>query len=138
MKVLLAFIGTLTWHRRSGDEHHAGIGYEAREIGVEKALGAGVAYPILAEALAITAVGGIAYRARCAVSIGVGRLTFYSAVANAEAADIRLIIDSTIVVVATVILAFVGLISGHAAATGPAVDPSGSAVNRFPSATIAG
>ncbi len=48
-----------------------------------------------------------------AISFAVGRLTFYSAVAkNAEAADIRLIIDPTIVVVATVILALVGLVSG--------------------------
>jgi putative ABC transport system permease protein len=43
----------------------------------------------------------------------VGRITFYSAVAkNAEAADIRLIIDPSTVVVATVILIFVGLVSG--------------------------
>jgi putative ABC transport system permease protein len=42
-----------------------------------------------------------------------GRITFYSAIAkNAEAADIRLIIDPTIVVVATIILGLVGLISG--------------------------
>ena len=48
-----------------------------------------------------------------AVSFGVGRITFYSAVAkNAEAADIRLIIDPTIVVVATIILTLVGLVSG--------------------------
>jgi putative ABC transport system permease protein len=47
------------------------------------------------------------------VSIGVGRITFYSAVAkNAEAADIRLIIDPSTVVVATIILALVGLVSG--------------------------
>ncbi len=40
-------------------------------------------------------------------------MTFYSAVAkNAEAADIRLIIDPTIVIVATIILTFVGLVSG--------------------------
>ena len=120
LKILLGFIGTLT----------LGIGgvglmnimlvavtQRTREIGVEKALGGrrrDILFQFLAEALAITFVGGVLGIALAyAVSIGVGRITFYSAVAkNAEAADIRLIIDPSTVVAATVILTLVGLVSG--------------------------
>jgi putative ABC transport system permease protein len=88
-----------------------------REIGVEKALGgrrSHILFQFLAEAMTITALGGIAGIAIAyLISFSVGRITFYSAVAkNAEAADIRLIIDPIIVIVATVILGLVGLVSG--------------------------
>jgi putative ABC transport system permease protein len=120
LQVLLLFIGGLTLGI-------AGIGLmnimlvavqqRTREIGIEKALGARkrhILIQFLAEALVITGVGGaIGIALAYAVSIGVGRITFYSALAaNAEAADIRLLISPMIVIVATGILIVVGMISG--------------------------
>jgi putative ABC transport system permease protein len=120
LKVLLAFIGSVT----------LGIGgvglmnimlvsvtQRTREIGVEKALGArrqDILFQFLAEAMVITAVGGVLGIALSyLISVSVGRLTFYSAMAkHAEAGDIRLIVSPMILLVATGILAVVGIVSG--------------------------
>lgn len=120
LQILLAFIGTLT----------LGIGgvglmnimlvsvqQRTREIGTLKAIGAPrrtILLQFLAEALAISFAGGIAGIVLAyLVSLSVGRLTLYSAIAkNAEAGDIRLIIDPTNLIVATGILIFVGIVSG--------------------------
>jgi len=132
LKILLGFIGTLT----------LGIGgvglmnimlvsvtQRTREIGVEKALGARrrhIFLQFLAEALAITFTGGLlgiilAY----VVSLTVGRLTLYSAMAkHAEAGDIRLLINPLTLIVAVLILTAVGLISGMVPAIrGARLDP---------------
>jgi putative ABC transport system permease protein len=120
LELLLLFIGALTLGI-------AGIGLmnimlvavqqRTKEIGIEKALGARkrhILLQFLAEALVISGTGGVigivfAY----AVALGVGRITFYSAMAaHAEDADIRLLISPLIVVVATSILAVVGVVSG--------------------------
>jgi putative ABC transport system permease protein len=64
--------------------------------------------------MVITAVGGLLGIALSyIVSLSVGRLTLYSALAkHAEAADIRLIVSPMILIVATSILGVVGIISG--------------------------
>jgi len=120
LQVLLSLVGALTLGI-------AGIGLmnimlvsvqqRTREIGVEKALGAQkrhILTQFLAEALAISAVGGAAGIALAyVVSMMVGRITFYSALAkNAQDADIRLIISPASVIIATLILVITGLVSG--------------------------
>jgi putative ABC transport system permease protein len=120
LQVLLSLVGALTLGI-------AGIGLmnimlvavqqRTREIGVEKALGARkrhILLQFLAEAFVITGVGGVSGIALAyAVSMVVGRIPFYSAIAkNAEAADIYLRISPASVIVATAILAVTGLVSG--------------------------
>jgi putative ABC transport system permease protein len=120
LKVLLTFIGALTLGI-------GGIGLmnimlvsvqqRTREIGVEKALGArkrDILVQFLAEALAITFIGGIAGIAIAyLISYGVGSLTLMSAFSeNASAGDIHLHINISSLMIATVILSLVGIISG--------------------------
>ncbi len=120
IKILLGFIGLLT----------LGIGgvglmnimlvsvtQRTREIGVEKALGAHrwhILFQFLAEAMVITALGGLlgvvlAYL----VSWAVPSLTLWSAFQeNASEGDIHLAIDGATLLWSTVILSFVGIVSG--------------------------
>ncbi|HET6169942.1 MAG TPA: ABC transporter permease [Terracidiphilus sp.] len=120
LQVLLSLVGALTLGI-------AGIGLmnimlvavqqRTREIGVEKALGARkrhILLQFLAEAFVITGVGGMSGIALAyLVSVLVGRIPFYSALAlHAEAADIYLRISPASIVVATLILAVTGLVSG--------------------------
>ena len=119
LKILLGFIGLLT----------LGIGgvglmnimlvavtQRTREIG-EKALGARrwqILFQFLAEALAITALGGLLGVALAyLISWSVGSMVLWSAFEeNASEGDIRLLIDSTTLIWSTAILTFVGIVSG--------------------------
>jgi putative ABC transport system permease protein len=120
LQVLLTFIGTLT----------LGIGgvglmnimlvsvtQRTREIGVEKALGArrrDILTQFLAEAMAITFAGGLlGVMVAYVISWVIGTIPVYSVMAkNAEAGDIHLTISPMHLLVSTIILIFVGLVSG--------------------------
>ena len=120
IKILLTFIGFLT----------LGIGgvglmnimlvavtQRTREIGVEKALGARkrhILVQFLSEAMAITFTGGLlGVVAAYLISTIIGSLPLFSAFAeDAQDADIHLHIDPTILLLSTIILAFVGIVSG--------------------------
>src|ERR1700730_15013264 len=132
LKILLAFIGTLT----------LGIGgvglmnimlvsvtQRTREIGVEKALGSKrhhILLQFLAEALAITFAGGVAgIGIAYLISWGVGALPLMSAFGdNLEAGDIHLHINVSSLAVATGMLGVVGVLSGMVPAIrAPRLDP---------------
>ena len=120
LKILLAFIGTLTLGIGGVGVMNimlVSVTQRTREIGMEKALGSrkrDVFVQFLTEALTISFMGGalgviIAY----IIAHAVGSLTLYSAVAkHAEAGDIRLLIDPMTLLIATLILAAVALVSG--------------------------
>ena len=120
LKILLALIGTITLSIGGVGLMNimlVSVTQRTREIGVEKALGArrrDIRFQFLAEAMVITAVGGVlGIILSYIVSFSVGRLTLYSAMAkHAEAGDIRLIVSPMILIVATTILGIVGVISG--------------------------
>src|SRR4051812_23013041 len=120
IKILLGFIGLLT----------LGIGgvglmnimlvsvtQRTREIGVEKALGAHrwhILFQFLAESLVITFIGGLAGVALAyLVSWSVGSLPLWSAfIDDADAGDIHMTINTSILVWSTAILSLVGIVSG--------------------------
>jgi len=120
LKVLLAFIGTITLGIGGIGLMNimlVAVSQRTREIGMEKAIGARrrhILFQFLAEALVITFAGGVlGILLSYAVSFGVGAIPLYSAMAkHGEVGDIRLAIDGKTLLIATAILALVGMVSG--------------------------
>ena len=127
LQIMLLFIGALTLgivlHRPHEHQGLSRCSNAPVRSALEKALGARKHHiesvQFLAEALVITGTwrGGWKFALAYAVSIGVGRITFYSALAShASDADIQLLISPATVVLATGILVVVGVVSGTASA----------------------
>lgn len=120
LRILLVFIGTLTLAIGGVGLTNmmlVSVTQRTREIGIEKALGArrrDIMFQFLAESLVITGLGGlIGVVLSYAVAFSVGRLALYSAIAqHAEAGDVTLVVAPQTLLIATLILAFVGVISG--------------------------
>src|SRR5262249_673492 len=120
LQVLLAFIGTLTLGIGGIGLMNiilVAVSQRTRQIAVEKAFGTrrrDILFQFLAEALAITFIGGfLGIALAYTISWSAGSLTLYSAIAkNAEAGDIRLIISPTNLLISTGILMTVGIVSG--------------------------
>jgi putative ABC transport system permease protein len=107
IKILLGFMNIML----------VSVTQRTREIGVEKALGAHrwhILFQFLAEAMVITALGGLLGIAFAyLVSWSVPSLTLWSAFQEgADEGDIHLAIDATTLIWSTAILSFVGIISG--------------------------
>jgi putative ABC transport system permease protein len=120
LKILLTFVGTLTLCIGGVGLMNmmlVSVAQRTREIGLAKALGArkkDILLQFLAEALVISAGGGVAGLLLSYIVVySVGSLTFLSAIAkNASAADIYLVLNLRILLIATGILAVVGVASG--------------------------
>jgi putative ABC transport system permease protein len=119
VRLLLTFIGILTLGIGGVGLCNimlVAVSQRTREIGVEKALGARrrhILLQFLAEALAITFAGGVAGVALAyLISLILGRLPLLSQWTHVDTSDISLYIAPQTLIMATGILAVVGLISG--------------------------
>jgi len=120
LQVLLGLIGTLTLAIGGiglANIMLVSVTQRTREIGVEKALGARrwhILFQFLSEALVITFFGGLAGVALAyLVSWSVGSLTLWSAfMEDASEGDIHLKIEAGTLIASTLILSFVGIVSG--------------------------
>ncbi len=120
LKLLLGLVGVITLSIGGVGLMNmmlVSVAHRTQEIGIAKALGAlrkHILLQFLTESMAITFIGGIlGLLLSYLISFSVGTLTFYSAIAqHGEAGDIRLIIDIQTLVIASAVLAMVGIGSG--------------------------